>query len=483
MGLADSRPVMRRFSPISRRCRAALLILAVLLAGPVAAATLDPSPTAPPDSTRRGLFLESIEVTGNTRTPDAIILRYVRTQPGDEISVDVLEADRLRLLATDYFTAVEFSTRPGSERGAVVLVIEVVERGLASFETGFGYDDLYGWFLTLLGLRLDNAFGIESRFRMGLRLGFRTAGIDAEWDKPIPPEGGFGYVAALHLYNQRQLFYGSGPVGPEPWQGSEWRRYGQDIGRFGAEAALRYRYGSATRFSVGVQAEINDPDSAFTDPEGDKDYGYEELPVSIRDDLGRRAITGFFFRAMRDTRDQGDYPLSGSFTRLTLEINNSFLGGDYIFSKATGEYRKHFSLGAGRVFSSRIAGGVVTDGAPYYERFYLGGNYSIRGFAEWSLSPPGGDDAYWIMNAELRAPLVDSQRGQPKLAGLLFFDAGQGWRRADDEAARDVETALGYGLRLRLPWLGTLGLDVGVPLSEGRTGDEYRVHGLLGFSF
>jgi outer membrane protein assembly factor BamA len=154
-----------------------------------------------------------------------------------------------------------------------------------------------------------------------------------------------------------------------------------------------------------------------------------------------------------------------------------------ITSSPTGDYRNHFSLGEKTVISSRVSGGIMSSGAPYYERFYLGGNYSIRGFAEWSLSPAVGDDGYWLINTELRTPLIDSRRGQPKLTGLLFIDTGQGWQRGTDFKIEDVESAVGWGLRLRLPWVGTFGMDVGVPLSEGRTGDEFRVHGLLGFSF
>ena len=99
------------------------------------------------------------------------------------------------------------------------------------------------------------------------------------------------------------------------------------------------------------------------------------------------------------------------------------------------------------------------------------------------MSSTEGDDGFWLVNAELRVPLAGSSRRQPKFTGLIFFDAGQSWRREESLSASDIESAFGYGVRLRLPWLGTLGLDAGVPLTEGRTGDPFRVHLLLGFSF
>jgi outer membrane protein assembly factor BamA len=404
-------------------------------------------------------------------------------EPGDEVTVEAIASDRERLLATDYFKTVEFSTRPGATRGAVVLVVEVEERNFPTFETGFGYDDLHGWFLTLLGLRFDNTFGIESQFRMGLRFGFRVTGVDAEWRTATPPGGGIGFDARFHVYNQRHLFFGSGPEGPTPWSGEEWLRFEQDIARAGAEAGLRYELQGRTQLSFGLQVEANEPKGEFNERETDGEFGAADLPPALAADLEKTTKTGVYFRAIRDTRDDDAYPLAGSFARLTLEANTTTLGGDQIFTKLTGDMRKHISLGDGRVFSSRAAGGILTEGASYYDRFYIGGNYTIRGFEEWSLSSTEGDDGFWLVNAELRVPLAGSFRRQPRLTGLLFFDAGQSWNRDERYSASDIESAFGYGVRLRLPWLGTLGLDAGVPLTEGRTGDPFRVHLLLGFSF
>jgi len=458
------------------RCVSIGLLLGIVFGG-------SPGSTQAAAVSPRPLVLESIEIAGRTRTPERVILAHIALSPGDDVTVEALESDRERLLATDYFKKVKFSTRPGAARGAVVLVIDVEERSFPTFETGFGYDDLHGWFLTLLGLRFDNAFGIESQFRLGLRLGFRVTGVDAEWRTAAPPGGGIGLDARLHVYNQRHLFFGSGPEGPTPWGGDGWARFEQDIARSGAEAGLRYELRGGTQLSFGFQVEANEPKGDFKERETDDEFDSADLPPPLAADLEKTTKTGVYFRAIRDTRDDDAYPLEGSFARFTLEANTTTLGGDHIFTKLTGDVRKHIALGDRRVFSSRAAAGVLTDGAPYYDRFTIGGNYTIRGFEEWSLSSTEGDDGFWLVNAELRVPLAGSSRRQPTLTGLLFFDAGQSWRREEPISASDIESALGYGVRLRLPWLGTLGLDAGVPLTAGRTGDSFRVHLLLGFSF
>ena len=79
--------------------------------------------------------------------------------------------------------------------------------------------------------------------------------------------------------------------------------------------------------------------------------------------------------------------------------------------------------------------------------------------------------------------------GHERLIGLVFADAGRGW--ANDRVATvepDVDyqrwqLGAGYGLRLRLPWVGLVGLDVGLPVTAGITGEPVWLYLTLGHSF
>lgn len=445
----------------------------------------------PEASTDRVLSLERILINGNRHLKDEDILEAIHLAPGDMVNVEVLERARVRLLDTyRILSRVDFFSRPGSARGSLILEIEVVERKTFSFETGYGYHDVNGWFLTLAGLRFDHLHHTDSMLRLGFRLGFNLVSLDAEWEKPAPVDGGLGADARLYLHSEDRSFFGdcgaenpgTGDATSCSWSGSEWNEFRQKIVRVGGEVSALYWMGG-TRFSFGVRVESVRPESTFYDVDQDENLEFEDFPNALQQDIEQSLITGVFLRATRDTRDDVIYPRSGSVILFSMEANSTILGGDKTFTRIVFDSRKLADLGGDRVLSGRLSAGITSWGTPYYERFTLGGIYSIRGFRELSLSATAGDDGYWIACCELRFPLISSIERPPRLSGLVFFDSGMGWQRGTAFSAENLEAAVGYGVRLRLPWLGMLGLDVGIPLSEGRTGENFRVHGALGFSF
>lgn len=424
------------------------------------------------------LRLERIEITGNERTASFVVLRHLALEPGDAVDTNILDAGRDRLMSTGYFKSVAFSTQPGTQRGDVVLNVALEERGNPVFETGFGYNDLNGWFLTLLGLRFDNSLGSDSQLRIGLRLGFRMIGADAEWHKPISENGRLAINTRIFAYGTDQLFYEStvDSVGL-----TTWNEYRQNIGRAGLEATLQYAFDDAVRVELGIAGTGINPENAL-EPVGDAPPNPPSLSAALLPETEKASISGLVFRAFRDTRNSDTYPTRGSFLRATLNANGDLGERSQSFAKATLDARKHIHLRDGWVLSSRAAGGITSSDTPYYERFFLGGEYSVRGFDNFSLSPNGGDDAYWLVNEEIRWPLAGAP-GRPRVVALAFVDAGQGMVQGQSFDANDIAVGAGYGVRVLLPWAGTLGLDVGIPLTDGGTDERFVVDLLLGFSF
>lgn len=127
---------------------------------------------------------------------------------------------------------------------------------------------------------------------------------------------------------------------------------------------------------------------------------------------------------------------------------------------------------------------------PASERFFAGGDTTVRGFARdglgdvGTLDPngfPTGGNALVIVNAELRAPLWRD------LGGVVFLDAGNVFRRVGDLDLGALRASAGFGLRYKSP-IGPVRVDLGFKLDEavtvpGRREPGYAVHFSIGQAF
>jgi outer membrane protein insertion porin family len=105
------------------------------------------------------------------------------------------------------------------------------------------------------------------------------------------------------------------------------------------------------------------------------------------------------------------------------------------------------------------------------ERFFAGGGYSVRGYAEDALSPqsvfgaPVGGDALLTFNEELRFPVVWRVRG------VAFFDAGRAFPTIGEVSLAKLRSSVGFGARVDTPF-ALLRIDFGAPIN--RQPDERR---------
>jgi outer membrane translocation and assembly module TamA len=70
----------------------------------------------------------------------------------------------------------------------------------------------------------------------------------------------------------------------------------------------------------------------------------------------------------------------------------------------------------------------------------------------------------------------------PSFAAVLFADAGDAWS-SNSPSLGAVSAGAGYGLRLKLPWIGYAGLDVGFPLTDSPEDESYHLYGTIGWTY
>jgi len=204
----------------------------------------------------------------------------------------------------------------------------------------------------------------------------------------------------------------------------------------------------------------------------------EDASFVIRNSVDINITSAVKFSLQRDTRDRRFGATKGSKHNLSVRYAGGPLGGDSEFTKVEGTTSWYFPLFWDTVFHFKGAAGQAfeneDDGLPVYERFYLGGLQSIRGFDSAKVSPTDpetderiGGDKMWFTNIELIFPLLAEQG----VNGVVFYDMGRVFDDNEDWGFDDFEKAVGLGIRWFSP-IGPLRLEWGYNLDPEDDEDD-----------
>ncbi len=348
---------------------ARLLVIAVTLLA-VPAAAQEPSvepPAAVEDDPEFGplVTVQRIDVVGNSRTDAELIRRALLVQEGDSLRTGDprFRTSRFRVLALGYFAGVELHLSKGSQRGLIVLTVEVTERGTFTLKRVYlgtseavpiwagldlGDTNLFG---TGVGVSAAVVWAAEgdvpgSRSQLGARLRYSDPG----------PLGAPLGVHATALYNQ-----GSEPVrvAGASDDGSPANFQAFDYTRAGGVAGVAFDLTRLSSLILDVRYERIHADLGGL------------AGADVQD--GDSGVAGVALGFERDTRADPVLPYSGDRTLLVAEGASDAILGDYQFVRLQGEYGRWFSLGTERqVLSIQVGGGVIFGDAPRFDRFYLG---------------------------------------------------------------------------------------------------------------
>ena len=417
-------------------------------------AYVDVSPLSSVDEEKRLVYLTydirkgekayfgQINISGNTKTRDKVVRRELKVGEGDLYNSTALKRGRQKLKTTGYFKEVDFTTSKGTSPEKINLDIKVEEAPTGAISFGAGYSTLEGVVGTgeisernLFGLgyktNLSTALGTESqRFRFG---------FTDPWLLGTPTLAGFNiYYDELEYWSE----YDSTTAGADLTFG----RYLTDY----ISASLMGKAERVDIFNVSPFASI-----------------YVKEQEGVRDTI---SVTLAF---TRDTRDNYYNPTKGGRHSLTVENAGWVLGGDNTFFKAVGDTNWYFPLPLNTVLHLRGRAGFIEgyDGkeVPIYERFFIGGINTIRGFEYGYAGPkdifgqPIGAERMVIFNSEFIFPL-SKELG---LGGVIFYDAGSAWNVKFDKWRHSV----GLGIRWLSP-AGPIRVDWGYNLNP--EGNERR---------
>jgi outer membrane protein insertion porin family len=220
-------------------------------------------------------------------------------------------------------------------------------------------------------------------------------------------------------------------------------------------------------------------------------------PPSIAAEEGRSLLSSVGASLAFDTRNNVTLPDRGQRTELFGELTGGPFGGDEDFYKLelkTAWYFKGLFSGHVMEIVGRVGVGDGLTGSkdiPFYDRYYLGGLYSLRGYEYREIGPrellpgttgvyePVGGKTYWFATAEYSIPIIE------RLRFAVFYDIGMVYPGAwsfspdpslDPSGGNGYDTGSyadnwGIGLRLNLP-IGPLRLDYGFPITAPNGVDD-----------
>ena len=184
-------------------------------------------------------------------------------------------------------------------------------------------------------------------------------------------------------------------------------------------------------------------------------------------ELYNRSTRSVLFALGRDTRDYRTSlfdPTAGSFHTLSYEYSGGILGADNKFQKYYADTSWFYSGWWNHVIAVHGRAGIMRSESSdayflFYERFFLGGVDSIRGYEDWEIYPdpdetgfinPYGGDKVFFANIEYRVPVSQ------QLTAALFFDIGQVWDESTTNVFSEINMKKGLGLEARFTMLGML---------------------------
>ncbi len=385
--------------------------------------------------------INRIIVKGNQKTKERIIKRFLLVREQEIFDGYKIFLTQRRLQELGYFKKVSILTQQTKFPDKRDLLIDLEEGGTNMFEAGLKYSTAYD-----LGFyaRFDekNLFGRAQRLTLKSQVGGKKENVTLSFIEP--------YLFERDLRLKTDLY---GTELNIPRRYFKERRAGGDIiftkPLFGYTFGnLSYRFEEVKVFDVGTEV---------------SDY---ILP-------GKTNLASVTGALVRDTRDSYFYPLRGSLNSVDFETSGDFLGSDYNFIKSAGESNYYFNLLGQTVFLVRLRLGIVSGfnekKVPLFERFYLGGANTIRGYEEGEIAPRFGGKAMGIVNLEYRIPLTKNKT----FINSLFYDAGNSWEAIRDLDIGDLKQGLGTALTYNSRF-GRVGLTYGYGIDKHK--DEIYVN-------
>lgn len=396
----------------------------------------------------RKIKIDKIIIKGNTITRDKVIRRELRLLENSYYSQTGLELSRTRLYQLGFFEEVNFATPRSTSDDKVNLVVEVVEKNTGTFSIGAGFSTLESFIFTAT-IQKENFFGLGwsggvsaniSKLRQDFIVSMSDRYfLDSNWYLGLSLQK---FQSALNSDFQQDTLGGSLALGREVFE----------------------------FLSVRVGYRINDIE--ITDFSA-------QVPLFFQ--LNASGLTSALFSSLTyDRRDNRINTSKGYYVSGEVEYSTDKLGATNNYARFTYDNRVFFKLPKNFVLKGRGTAGYInsldTDSVALYDRYFLGGINTLRGFDLNTVGPQilvprtaiGGDETFTyggnkmvMFNVELQVPLYTPAGFQ----AVAFFDTGNTYAENENIDITRMRMNYGFGFRWQSPF-GPLRFEWGFPINK-----------------
>lgn len=362
------------------------------------------------------VFVERIEIIGNTRTLDRVIRREFTVHEGDALNTYKIQETVERLKGLGYFDDVQITDEAGSAEDKKVLIVKVKESeaGTAALRFGLNVSDADG-FGGFVGFTESNFLGTG-----------RMLSVDAYWAQKL-------YGAKVDIYDPRFMDHNFGAGFSVSANRYDRKRYdGSVLRAFSAGPYVRYRITQRLSHRIGYSISFNSRkwwDEAQgkllgTVPPGAK--------VSImKDEFGNYTRCELYSTLFYNRTDNPYNPRRG----YELSMNNSYagIGGSvrYFRNELEGTYYRPLTKKLTFLTTAKIGYIHEIKNTRSCDRYALGGDgVDMRGFNSYGVGPRDDNDncvggnKFWTLSFMVKAPLSTREVG---INGVAFVDFGSAW--------------------------------------------------------
>ncbi len=434
------------------------------------------------------VYIERIDVVGNTKTRDQVIRRQLRVFEGELFSGTGMRRSKEKVTALGFFETVEVTHKPGSDSEHVVVQVEVKEKSTGQFQVGLGFSNVESFIFTAQ-VAQQNFLGWGQSVSASAQLSALRSFFQLQYFDPYFFDT--NYIFSIDAYRTQLDYFGfirtatGGSLG---------------LGYYLIQDELSVNLGY-TLESVYLEAGRNFVDS-----------------VSLSNQFRSGITSALRLSSTWDRRNNRLFPTAGWFATAMFETAPNFLNPapaslQYNFNRVTANGRVYFPLPLGAVFKAQFIVGYIQDLSGEYplpssELYFLGGINTVRGYPLRTLAPTTlvgrnttpdvsvtpfgvGGNKQVVLNVELEIPLLE----KVGIRGVLFYDAGNAFARnanffqhVPDELNRNLVLPLGlyhsvgFGVRWFSP-IGPLRFEWGIPLTRRVADQAVQFEFTIGNSF